>query len=126
MSEYYSKHFKKSEFACHCGKCEYSKDPKMNRELITVLELIRAYCKSINPKSYVFISSGRRCKEHNAKEGGRPRSKHLYGLAADIKTRHVPLADVFNYINTLFPDCFGLSLYSNFIHIDARKGRGRW
>ena len=127
MAEYYSKHFKKSEFVCQCGLCEYAVDPKIHRELITVLELIRAYCKSRNPKSYVSINCGRRCKEYNAtiKDAAR-NSKHIYGLAADIRTPHVPLVDVYDYINTLFPDQFGLSLYSSFIHIDVRKGRGRW
>jgi len=126
MVNHYSKNFKYSEFVCRCGQCDYSTDPKMNRELIIVLEMIRAYCKNVNPKSYVAINCGRRCKAHNASVGGAPQSKHLYGLAADIRTPHVPLCDVFNYVNSTFPQEFGLSLYSNFIHIDTRKGRARW
>ena len=129
MSKHYSKHFKKSEFACHCGKCEYSKDPKINRELITALEMIRFYCKSIHLNSCVIITSGRRCKKHNATiKNATPHSKHISGMACDFITPHIPAKSVFDFINSTFPQYFGLSLYSNpdRIHLDVREGKGRW
>ena len=129
MPDYYSKHFKKSEFACRCGKCKYSTDPEISRELIVALEMIRSFCKSKNPKAYISITSGRRCREYNASiKNAAKNSKHIYGVACDFMTPHVKTSEVFRYIDTLFPQEFGLSLYSNpnRIHLDVRKGRGRW
>ena len=84
-----SKNFKAKEFACkHCG--EENHDP----HLIAVLELVR-----LKFNSPVIITSGYRCQDHNANVGGAPKSKHVDGIAADIKVKGVSPIKVFEFLD---------------------------
>ena len=72
-----SKDFSMKEFECTCGCGEVFVDAN----LIHVLQSVRSqYGKQIK------ITSGYRCKKHNAAVGGKPDSAHLKGMAADILT----------------------------------------
>lgn len=111
-----SKNFIESEFKCkHCG------DLKLSSELIAVLELIR-----LRFRKPVTITSGYRCPVHNKAIGGSPNSKHLSGIAADIKVNGVAPYRVFDFIDDIFPDSYGVGLYNSWVHIDVRSNRGRW
>lgn len=69
-----------SEFRCKCG-CEPSKAVQVRAERVAVqLEVLRA---ELNQP--IRVISGHRCTTHNAKSGGAPLSRHLYGDAADIQ-----------------------------------------
>jgi uncharacterized protein YcbK (DUF882 family) len=72
-----SPHFNLREFECRCCGCV-----KLSGELIRMLEELRAALG--RP---VVITSGYRCKAHNAAVGGAKRSLHLAGRAADISYR---------------------------------------
>lgn len=74
------KHFKKEEFTCKCGCGTNNIDLK----LVKILDEIRDYFGQP-----VVISSGCRCKKHNAKVGGVQGSRHVLGKAADIIVRNV-------------------------------------
>lgn len=75
------KHFKQSEFVCKCG-CGLN---NINLKLIKILDEIREYFGQP-----ITISSGCRCKAHNAKqEGSSQNSRHISGKAADIIVRNV-------------------------------------
>lgn len=68
------KWFNKEEFSCpDCG------ENGIKDELIDVLDRIRD--KVDMP---MIITSGWRCKKHNAEVGGKPSSAHLTGEAADV------------------------------------------
>lgn len=124
-----TKHFKDSEFQCNCGRCEFSKESQVKQELLTVLELARFYVKNKNPKSYLKITSGRRCEAYNKKVGGSDKSQHKLGTAADIQPAFYSsddLAELYRFLCKTFPSCYGFGLYSNFIHIDVRKDKARW
>jgi uncharacterized protein YcbK (DUF882 family) len=111
-----SKNFQRKELACkHCGQEVHSP------ELIAVLELVR-----LKFKSPVIITSGYRCLEHNDNVGGAPNSKHIYGIAADIKVKGVSPIKVFEFIDDTFPETYGIGLYSSWVHIDTRTGKARW
>lgn len=111
-----SNHFKSSEIACkHCG------DTKTDLALVILLELIRERFKAP-----VIITSGYRCETHNANVGGAPKSKHVQGIAADIKVKGVEPKEVYDYLDNLFPNSLGLGLYSTWVHVDTRDGKGRW
>ena len=112
-----SPNFDSSEFACKCG-CGLD---NVSSELVAVLELVR-----IKFRSPVTVSSGCRCKAHNEKEGGAPRSKHLDGIAADIKVKGVQPNEVYNFLDRLFPHECGLGQYETFTHVDVRKTKARW
>lgn len=109
-------HFKESEFACkHCGEI------KIDSELLAVLELLRN-----NYQAPVTITSGYRCPTHNANVGGAPKSKHVEGIAADVKVKGSEPDEVYRFLDTTFPNTYGIGLYKSWVHIDVRKSKGRW
>ena len=115
-----SEHFSRSEFACKCG-CGFD---FVDAELIRVLENLRA--KLGNRK--IEITSGCRCPHHNALEGGARNSKHLLGIAADIKVAGWPPSAVAECLEDLYPGQYGLGRYlkKTITHIDVRKTTARW
>ena len=117
------KYFKRSEFACKCGKhCDgFPVEPDM--ELVKTLEAIREHFGVP-----VTISSGIRCETHNSSPsvGGATNSQHLYGTAADIKVKGVAPEKVAAYAETLLPQTGGIGRYKTFTHIDVRSVMARW
>ena len=109
-------HFKNEEFACkHCGGI------KPDQHLLAVLELVR-----LRFDSPVMITSGYRCPVHNKNVGGAAQSKHLEGIAADIKVKNVSPDTVYEYLCETFPNTYGIGLYKSWVHIDTRKKMARW
>ncbi len=74
------KHFKQSEFTCKCG-CKLN---NIDLKLVKILDEIREYFGQP-----IIISSGCRCKNHNAKVGGVQGSRHVLGKGTDIIVRNV-------------------------------------
>jgi len=110
--------FSRSEFAC---KCECGFDT-VDIELVKLLENIRAHFNKP-----VHINSGCRCAEHNAREGGSKNSQHLYGRAADIFMMTIPPVEVAKYIDSKWPNRYGVGIYNSWVHVDTRtKGPSRW
>lgn len=109
-------HFRPNEFRCSC--CNVTKH---NPHLIAILELVRSHFDKP-----VFINSSYRCLEHNDEVGGSPKSQHLKGTAADIQVSDVPAVYVYDFLNKVFPNSYGLGNYASFTHIDVRDGRARW
>lgn len=84
------KYFKKSEFKCQCGGKYCNGYPaEINPKLIDILEKLRAYFGKP-----ITITSGLRCKQHNAAVGGVSNSMHQYGKAADIYISGVDKAKI--------------------------------
>ena len=131
-----SLHFSKHEFACRCKRCRLD-GSGIDRELIAILELIRAHFSHIAPgqQAVIGVNSGHRCPEHNKNEGGSPTSQHLFGKAADIVVgekqhdgswaRVSPLY-VVAYLDQVFPHSYGIGTYETFTHVDTRDERSRW
>lgn len=71
-----SEHFDSGEFVCKCGCGAYVRPPQL---LIDGLERLR-HAVGVP----VVITSGTRCRRHNAAVGGVYNSLHLTGSAADI------------------------------------------
>lgn len=116
------KYFKRSEFACKCGRCGgFPVEP--DEDLVRLLEKIREHFNAP-----VTISSGIRCKAHNSSPavGGATNSQHLYGTAADIKVKGVDPAKVVAYAETLLSGTGGIGTYNTFTHVDVRKTKSRW
>jgi uncharacterized protein YcbK (DUF882 family) len=118
---YLTKHFKRSEFRCKCGKyCDgYPVEP--SKELLELLENIRNHFDAP-----VTVSSGVRCKQHNTNVGGASKSQHMYGTAADIKVAGKTPKQVASYAETLMPNSGGIGLYSTWTHVDVRSTKARW
>jgi hypothetical protein len=112
--------FKKSEFACKCGKYCSGHPVKVDEDLLVMLTKVRNHFGKA-----VHITSAIRCKQHNKNVGGASNSQHLYGTACDIKVSGVLPSVVYAYCNTINLNG-GVGKYNTFTHIDTRKGRSRW
>lgn len=113
-----SKNFSRKEFACRCG-CGFD---DVDDELVQVLEHLR----EVLGNTPVTITSGCRCTAHNRKVGGAPKSKHILGVAADIKVKGVKPNRVADTLEDLYPDRYGIGRYRGWVHIDVRTKRARW
>jgi uncharacterized protein YcbK (DUF882 family) len=112
-----TEHFKVSEFACHCG-CGYN---VVTPELLALLEEIRAlYGKPVK------VLSGCRCPKRNAAVGGKTKSYHLLGMAADVSIEGIPPSVVANDCEAVVGTRGGIGRYSQFTHVDVRGFKARW
>ena len=122
LNEKLSPHFRRGEFACHCGCGLAEPNPK----LISLLELIRSKAGD----KAVSIVSGHRCVKHNKAVGGAHNSQHLTGNAADIRVKGLSVQRLHSLITAIHNDGLahvgGLGFYSDFIHVDVRDGIARW
>ncbi len=115
-----TKHFKVTEFKCRrCGAD--TPNPAPARELLAVLELVR-----LRFNKPVKINSGFRCPTHNKLVGGAKDSQHMYATASDISIDGVKPSDVYAFLCEIFPNSYGVGLYSTFVHVDVRVGKARW
>lgn len=115
-----SQHFARSEFACQCGNCPQAQDPTVDVTLIQILEELRRHFNTP-----ITITSGVRCKSHNASVGGSVFSKHLEGKAADVLLNGVTPDRVYDYLVDRYPG-YGFGKYETFTHIDSRGLKARW
>ena len=116
------KYFKKSEFACKCGKYCDGYPAEIDMNMVKIADEIRA--RIGKP---ISINSGLRCKTHNANVGGVSNSQHLLGKAADLGCpagcTPAQMASIAEYI---IGDTGGIGIYSWGIHIDTRSEKSRW
>ena len=116
------KHFKKSEFACKCGKYCNSYPAEIDLKMVKWADAIRD--RIGKP---ISINSGLRCKTHNANVGGVSNSQHLYGTAADLGC---PAGITPKKMASIAEESMGntgcIGIYSWGIHIDSRKTKSRW
>ncbi len=111
-----TQHFMKSEFHCKC--CGVG---GVQSELVAVLELVR-----LRFNSPVIVTSAFRCVEHNKDVGGKPKSKHALGKAADIVVKGISPKEVYDFLVQTFPNSYGIGRYETFTHIDVRAYAVRW
>ena len=104
------KFFKRTEFSCPCcGRVDISD------ELVNRLD----YCREISGVPF-RITSGFRCKQHNRRIHGKPRSSHLDGSGADISAPSGALKSTI--VASLFAGGIKrVGIYKNFIHCDISK-----
>ena len=119
-----TKNISRSEMACKCG-CGFDAAD------IQLVEAIQDCCNHFAQEQHIdkvvlTITSGNRCKEHNAKEGGAEKSQHVYGKGADFYIRNVSAKDVADYLEGKYPDSHGIGRYSNRTHLDVRAEKARW
>ena len=94
-------------------------------DLVKFLQNIRDHFNAA-----VNISSAYRCPTYNAKvSNASSKSKHMYGMAADIKVTGVTPAEVAKYAESI--GVLGIGLYDtdsdgHFVHIDTRPTKSFW
>lgn len=116
------KYFRKSEFACKCGKYCNGYPAEIDMNMVKIADEIRA--RIGNP---IYINSGLRCKKHNANVGGVSNSQHLYGNAADLGCPPgCTPAQMASIAEEIMGNTGGIGIYSWGIHIDTRSTKSRW
>ena len=108
------KHFKKSEFKCKCGGkyCKgYPEEPK--EKLIRIADKVRNHFGKP-----MTVSSGVRCKQHNANVGGVSNSRHLSGKAMDFCVSGVPASLVLPYVQSQSGIRYAYAIDNNYVHMD--------
>lgn len=118
-----SANFSREEFACPCG-CGFA---TVDVGLIPIVEEIRAVIGPFSP------SSACRCREYNETIQKKyvknyvalsSKSKHMEGIAIDVKTQQPK--KLYTFLDNLFPNTYGIGVYSWGIHIDTRTVKARW
>ena len=104
-----TENFKVSEFRCKDGSDKILIDNK----LVALLQDIRDHFGKP-----VQINSAYRTPSHNLGEGGKSKSRHLTGHAADIYISGVKPAEIAKYAESL--GVYGIGRYSSFVHVDTR------
>ncbi len=111
-----SKNFSLYEFQCK-DNCGYN---AIDFKLMPIMEIIRTH-EGSNP---LTPNSACRCVDHNEtiqKQANKEyvphtsKSKHMEGIAVDIKSENPKV--LFVFLDSLFPDMYGIGLYSWGIHI---------
>ena len=72
------------------------------------------------------LNSGCRCLIYNRTKDSEDTSQHVRGKAADVRVRHFTPEQVYDYLNTKYPNRFGIGLYETFVHVDVRALKARW
>lgn len=108
------KHFKRSEFACPCGKCNgFPAEPE--ETLVRAADKVREYFNSP-----VTVSSGVRCADHNKEVGGVANSRHLSGKAMDFSVRGFSASSVLPYVQSLPDIRYAYAIDSGWVHMDIQ------
>lgn len=111
-------YFNITEFHCKGANCGCKKtlhDPALS----AYLQKIREHFGKP-----VYITSGYRCKTHNAAVGGVANSRHTKGEAADFYVSGVEPAEIAKFAESI--GILGIGLYDNFVHIDTREKKSFW
>lgn len=115
--------FRAREFDCRGSGCCTA--TKIDSQLVDYLQQIREHFGA-----KVTVAAGYRCETHNAKvANAASKSRHILGMAADIKVDGVAPAEVAKYAETL--GIKGIGLYDtdkdgHFVHIDTREAKSFW
>lgn len=107
------KYFKREEFKCKCGKyCDgFPTEPE--KKLVTVADRVREHFGTP-----AIVSSGVRCKQHNANVGGASASRHLYGKAMDFRVSGKSANEVLAYAEKQPEIRYAYAIDQNYIHMD--------
>lgn len=108
------KYFERKEFKCKCGNVYCNGYPAEPQEkLIKVADMVREYFGSP-----VTVSSGLRCKQHNANVGGVTNSRHLNGKAMDFCVKGKTALQVLAYVQKQSDIRYAYAIDSQFVHMD--------
>lgn len=109
--------FKAREFDCQGrGCCDTT---PIDEKLVEYLQQIRTHFgKPVHLTAY-------RCPTHNAKTpNAAPKSRHIYGQAADFHIDGVAPEEIAKYAESI--GVKGIGLYDTFVHIDTRESKSFW
>ncbi|MBO9539434.1 DUF882 domain-containing protein [bacterium] len=115
-----SPHFHIRELACRCG-CGGEHAAEILANLTKVAIMLEKVRVALGNRP-ITITSGFRCRAHNARVGGARQSQHLSGRAVDIQVQGLTPAQVQQSVRAL-PDVHGIGEHPRFTHLDIRGSR---
>lgn len=108
------KHFNRKEFKCKCGNIYCNGYPAEPQEkLVRVADKVREHFGAT-----ATVSSGLRCKQHNANVGGVSNSRHLTGKAMDFCIAGKTASQVLAYVQKQSDIRYSYAIDSQFVHMD--------
>lgn len=112
------KYFTKSEFKCKCGGRYCNGYPaELRRDMVEIADGMREHFG--RPAR---VSSGLRCRQHNANEGGVYNSQHMYGEACDISIPGCSAQQLLKYLDSVPGVTYKYAINNNYIHFNVSKG----
>lgn len=108
------KYFKRSEFACKCGKHCNGYPVEMNETLVKVLDRTRAHFGAAGT-----VSSGIRCEKHNSAVGGVSNSRHKLGKAVDFSISGVSGSKLLAYVQKQPEIRYAYIIDGGWVHMDV-------
>ena len=108
------RYFSRAEFACKCGGRYCSGFPAEPQQLLVrTADELRAHFGAA-----VTVSSGLRCKQHNANCGGVAASRHLSGKAMDFRVAGKTASEVLEYVKQQPQIRYAYAINANYVHMD--------
>lgn len=108
--------FDREEFRCKCGGKYCSGFPaEPNRQLVEIADDVR---KHFNAPA--TVSSGLRCKIHNANSGGVSNSRHMTGKAMDFSIKGLTAAQILAYVKTKPGIRYSYDINGRYVHMDVQ------
>ena len=105
--------FTRQEFACRCGRCGgFPVEP--DRVLVELAEDVRAHFGAP-----MRLSSGVRCREHNANVGGVAGSRHLTGKAVDFCIPGKTAAQILAVVRKDARLRYAYAIDGSYVHMDV-------
>jgi len=106
-----TKNFSAAEMACRCGCGTGQMSPLFMEKLQAVRTAVGFS---------LTVTSGFRCPTHNAAVGGKPKSRHLVGMAADLA---VTGSRAWLLVEAAMQQGLSVGVNAAFIHLDLRDGK---
>lgn len=108
-------HFKESEWACKCSKCNRAQPHKMDLAVMSKIEELR-----VAAGRPLALTSAYRCPQHPEEAKKAKPGQHSAGLAVDIKVSDG--AQRYQIIQLgLALGATGIGVANSFVHLDWRK-----
>lgn len=106
--------FRREEFRCKCGRYCDGFPAEMEYAAVAVADRARGHFGKPGR-----VSSGLRCKQHNANCGGVENSRHLVGKAVDLRIDGVSGEELLAYLKGQPEVRYGYCIDGSHVHFDV-------
>ena len=104
----------RDKMRCPCKECE-ERPYDINDLLLELLYKLEQRLKELGYN--LIITSGKRCPAYNASVGGYANSPHVFGKAADIKVKGMPILELAKLCIEI--GFLRVGIYPNHVHVDV-------
>ncbi|MBR3949710.1 MAG: peptidoglycan-binding protein [Oscillospiraceae bacterium] len=108
--------FRREEFRCKCGQYCGGYPAEMAYDAVAVAERARVHFGRPG-----YVSSGLRCRQHNANCGGAEKSRHMAGLAVDLRIEGVSGDGLLAYLKQQPEVRYAYRIDESHVHFDVRE-----